>query len=381
MRRYVTILATAGLAIAAVAISLTGGRSEVATAQTPVQIAAPLGGGFSGVPPRAGGVGLLVTSESSSAAGLASTLRDAGCVTLTFATINGGLWSSYVAGAPGFVNEPFPALLAADTPFAVRCIAAIPLVDPDNATYVLDGSPVTVTDGTSSVPAAPGSATQILTEVTMRQSYAFLDGDTVADAATVLTYQPGGSGTFSYLSVVPSGSASPAPVVFLGDRVLVERLAAAHGEVSVTYLDRPAGVPFASVPTLQVTRRFKLEGGALIELGNGACEVGNLDDLGAFVFVTSPAPGAQLFSGFTVTGCSRTFESTVNWRLLARDGSELASGFTMGGGVDGADRFSFNVTYSNPAGVEVGSLEVFEVDASGGEGLPSPRVVIPIVLP
>jgi hypothetical protein len=171
------------------------------------------------------------------------------------------------------------------------------------------------------------------------------------------------------------------PVVLLGDRVNVERLAAAHGEVSVTYLDRPLGVPFAAAPTVPVTRRFKLESGALVELGTGACEVNNLDDLGSFVFVTSPTPGAQLFSGFRVTGCSRTFESTVNWRLLDRDGVELASGFTSGGGVDGADRFSFTVTYTNPAGIEVGNLEVFEEDASGGEGAPPPRVVIPIVLP
>jgi Immunoglobulin-like domain of bacterial spore germination len=381
MPRSFAILATAGIAIAAVAFSLIGGHSEVADAQTPIQIAAPLGGGFSGVPPRAGGVGLLVTTESSSALGLGNTLRDAGCETMTFATIDGGAWSSYVAGAPAFVNEPFPVLLAANTPFSVRCIGVTPLVDPTNATFVLDGEAVTVTDGSSSAPAAPGSSTMVLTDVTARQSYGYLDGDSVADAATVLSYQPGGSGTFSYLTVVPTASAGPLPVVFLGDRVIVERLAAAHGEVSLTYLDRPVDVPFASVPTVSVTRRFKLEGGVLVELGTGVCEADNLDDLGSFVFVTSPSAGAQLFSGFTVTGCSRTFESTVNWRLLARDGSELASGFTMGGGVDGADRFSFTVTYTNPAGVEVGSLEVFEVDASDGEGAPPPRVAIPIVLP
>ncbi|MDA0353613.1 MAG: Gmad2 immunoglobulin-like domain-containing protein [Chloroflexi bacterium] len=353
----------------------------VATAQTPSLIATPIGGGFSGVPPRLGGVGLLVTTETSSAAGLASTLRDAGCATVTVSSVGAGTWSSYVTGAPAFVNEEFPALLAADTPFAVRCLQVTPLVDPRNATYGLDGGAVALTDGGSAIPAAPGSATQILTEVTTRQSYAFLDGDTVADAATVLTYQPGGSGTFSYLSVVGTAAGGAAPTVFLGDRVIVERLAAAHGAVTVTYLDRAPGQPFAATPTVPVTRRFKLEGGALVELGSGACEVSNLDALGSFVFVTSPIPGAQLFSGFAVTGCSRTFESTVNWRLLARNGAVLASGFTTGSGVDDADRFAFTVTYTHSGAAEVGSLEVFEVDASAGEGLPPPRVVVPIVLP
>lgn len=376
--RILTTAASMLVGLVALALLFSGGSD--ASAQTPVPIAAPIGGGFSGVPPRAGGAGLLITTETSSPTGLAETLRDAGCETLTFASIDDGLWSSYVAGAPDFVNVPFPALLAADTPFSVRCLEVVALVDPPNATYGLDGGDVALTDGNSSVPAAPGSATQILTDLTFRQSYAHLDGDLIADAAIVVTQQPDGSGTFSYLSVVASGSPGPAPVVFLGDRIIVDRLAAAHGQVTVTYLERASGEPFAAAPTVPVTRHFKLEGGSLVEIGSGTCEASNLDDLGSFVFVTSPAPGAQLFSGFDVTGCSRTFESTVNWRLLARDGSELASGFTMGGGVDGAGRFAFTVTYSGVAGPEVGNLEVFEVDASGGAGPPPPRAVIPVVL-
>lgn len=351
-----------------------------AHAQTPVPISAPIGGGFSGEPPQAGGTGLLVTTEMSSATGLAETLRDAGCVTQTLSVIESGDWSSFVAGAPGFVNESFVSFLTADTPFAVRCLGVSPIVDPPNATYGLVDGDVTLSGGTSSVPAAPGSATQILTELTRRQSYAYLDGDAIADAATVIRQQPGGSGTFSYLSVLPSGTPGPAPAMFLGDRIIVERLAAGHGRVSVTYLDRGPGEPFAAAPTVPVTREFILEGGALVELGTGVCETTNLDDLGAFVFVTSPVSGNQVFSGFTVEGCSRTFESTVNWTLLARDGTELASGFTSGGGVDGAGRFSFTVSYAGVTGTEVGSLEVFEVDASGGEGPPSPRVVLPLVL-
>lgn len=379
-RPLLTIATAIGIAVGALALGGLPTGADVATAQTPVPIAAPIGGGFSGVPPRLGGTGLLITTEMSSPGGLAETLRDAGCQTQTLSAIDGGLWSSFVSGAPAFVNAPFPAVLAADTPFSVRCLEVTPLVDPLSATYGLAGGDVTLTDGTSSVPAAPGSATQILTELTLRQSYAYLDGDGIADAATVIRQQSGGSGTFSYLSVVPSGSPGPAPAVFLGDRIIVERLAAGHGRVTVTYLDRAPGVPFAAAPTVPVTREFILVSGALVEIGTGTCEATNLDDLGAFVFVTSPVAGTQLFSGFTVEGCSRTFESTVNWRLLARDGSELASGFTMGGGVDGAGRFSFTVSYGGVAAAEVGSLEVFEVDASGGAGPPPPRVVLPLVL-
>lgn len=105
---------------------------------------------------------------------------------------------------------------------------------------------------------------------------------------------------------------------------------------------------------------------------------GALDDA-AFVIVASPTAGQRVSPGFTVTGCSRTFESTVVWRLVARDGSELAAGNTTGGGVDGHAPFSFTVSYSVTVR-QIGHLEVFEEDASDGEGFPPGRSVVPVVL-
>jgi hypothetical protein len=99
----------------------------------------------------------------------------------------------------------------------------------------------------------------------------------------------------------------------------------------------------------------------------------------AFVFVASPASGERVNPGFSVSGASRTFESTVNWRLLAADGSELATGHTTGGGVDGHGPFSFKVAYQITER-QIGHLEVYEEDASDGEGKPPGRNVIPLVL-
>ena len=99
----------------------------------------------------------------------------------------------------------------------------------------------------------------------------------------------------------------------------------------------------------------------------------------AFVFVQTPRSGQRVFSGFAVTGCSRTFEGSVNWELKGRDGSLLASGHTTGGGVDGSQPFSTNVTFTVPER-QVGHLEVYEEDVSDGEGFPPPRNVIPLVL-
>ena len=99
----------------------------------------------------------------------------------------------------------------------------------------------------------------------------------------------------------------------------------------------------------------------------------------SFVLVTGPTAGARVSSPLEVEGCSRTFESNVVWELRARDGRTLASGHTSGGGVAGAGPFAFSTSFVVP-GEQLGHLEVFEVDASGGEGFPPGRAVVPLVL-
>src|SRR5829696_1277190 len=49
-----------------------------------------------------------------------------------------------------------------------------------------------------------------------------------------------------------------------------------------------------------------------------------------FIFVQAPKSGERVSSGFEVTGCSSTFEASVNWRIRGRDGEALASGSTQG---------------------------------------------------
>jgi hypothetical protein len=97
----------------------------------------------------------------------------------------------------------------------------------------------------------------------------------------------------------------------------------------------------------------------------------------AFVFVESPAAGDRVSSGFRVQGCSSTFEATVTWRLLARDGSRLAGGTLEGGGLEPAP-FAFAVAYSLRAR-QIGQLEV-SAPAVTHEGFPPVRNVVPLVL-
>ena len=102
-------------------------------------------------------------------------------------------------------------------------------------------------------------------------------------------------------------------------------------------------------------------------------------DEAAFVIATEPEAGMRVVSGFDVKGCSRSFESNVQWKLIGRDGSVLASGNTEGGGVDGPAAFSFAVPYS-VSEKQIGHLEVFAEDVSDGEGFPPGRTVLPLIL-
>jgi hypothetical protein len=99
----------------------------------------------------------------------------------------------------------------------------------------------------------------------------------------------------------------------------------------------------------------------------------------SFVVVVNPTAGVRASSPLQVRGCSRTFESNVVWELRSRDGRPLASGHTSGGGVSGAEAFSFSAAFTVSA-PELGHLEVFEPDESDGEGFPPGRSLIPLIL-
>ena len=99
----------------------------------------------------------------------------------------------------------------------------------------------------------------------------------------------------------------------------------------------------------------------------------------SFVVVVEPVAGQRVSSPLRVRGCSRTFESNVVWELHARDGRVLTSGHTSGGGVSGSLDFSFSAAFTISKS-EVGHLMVFERDESNGEGFPTGRTVIPLVL-
>ena len=92
-----------------------------------------------------------------------------------------------------------------------------------------------------------------------------LDGDGIADAAVVVFTSGGGSGTFRYLIAVLDRDGTPeqAARVYLGDRVQVESVTIASGEIVMDMLAhrRSDGL---CCPTLNITRGFALRGDQLV---------------------------------------------------------------------------------------------------------------------
>lgn len=109
-----------------------------------------------------------------------------------------------------------------------------------------------------------------------------LDGDAVADHAAILVHSSRGTGTFYYLNVLLSNHpASPARVVFLGDRIRfdfvdiygegsVSRLTGVpihpddYGKLVVGYYTHGRNQAFAEIPEVYVTRHWKTDDGNLV---------------------------------------------------------------------------------------------------------------------
>ena len=140
-----------------------------------------------------------------------------------------------------------------------------------NATYTIDGSKVTLKNGLSEIPAAPGSASKIITRYFGNEVRADFNGDGREDIAFLLTQQTGGTGTFYYvvaaLNTVNGYAGSEG--FFLGDRIAPQTTEIDSGKTAlgtnrqnvivVNYAVRMPGEPFSIQPSLGKSIWLKLD--------------------------------------------------------------------------------------------------------------------------
>lgn len=142
--------------------------------------------------------------------------------------------------------------------------------DARNATFMIDGQPVTLQNGVSSVPAAPGSASSVITRYSGHESVGDLTNDGQVDVAFVVSQEKGGSGVFYYaVAAIREGDGYKTTNAFhIGDRIAVQGtvIPPNSNELHVNFAERRTGEPMTAAPSagavllLKVTPQGVLEG-------------------------------------------------------------------------------------------------------------------------
>ena len=140
--------------------------------------------------------------------------------------------------------------------------------DPRNATILIDGTPVALTNGVSRVPAAPGSAGSTTTRYLGRDARGDLTGDGMDEVAYFVARDAAGSGVFYYVVVGIDGPTGhrTTNAFLVGDRIEPQSLRINAGELHVNYVGRQDGEAMTTPPSresvllLKVTRDGRLQG-------------------------------------------------------------------------------------------------------------------------
>lgn len=173
--------------------------------------------------------------------------------------------------------EPTPApateLLPTPTPLPATDLPptptdAPPLTGYQDATYLIEGQPVTLVNGLSEIEAAPGSATKITTRYFGNEAFGDLNGDGLDDVAFLLTQTTGGTGTFFYVVVALQTETGyqGTNAFLLGDRIAPQTTRIENGTLVVNYADRNPGESFDVAPSLGVSKYLQVKDNLLVEV-------------------------------------------------------------------------------------------------------------------
>ncbi len=174
-----------------------------------------------------------------------------GGVIIIVAIVSAVLWRADVAQAPQNGQTPVQAMDGYK-----------------NATYVFDGSPITLTNGKAESETAPGSASKLVTQYFGNEATGDLNNDGIPDIAFLVTQQGGGSGTFYYVVVAlkTKNGYQGTNAVLLGDRIAPQTIKIEDKMLVVTYKIRKPDEPIATQPSVSVSRYFTVDNNILNEM-------------------------------------------------------------------------------------------------------------------
>lgn len=143
-----------------------------------------------------------------------------------------------------------------------------------NASYSLGKESITLVNGVFEKQAAPGSATVNKTQVWEQPVIGDLNADGKEDAAVGLINSPGGSGTFYYIAAAIKDAGTKnfkgTNAVLLGDRIQLSKISIENNIITVAYKTRKPNEPMTAAPSVEVSKKFKVENGSLKEIVSGA---------------------------------------------------------------------------------------------------------------
>ncbi|MFH0806133.1 MAG: Gmad2 immunoglobulin-like domain-containing protein [Candidatus Brennerbacteria bacterium] len=192
--------------------------------------------------------------------------------------------------------------------------------DPLNATYNIDGTRVTLVNGSASQPIAGESASMFEVQTFEAPERGDLDFDGDEDAALLLVVNSGGTGTFYYVvaAVNDNGTTKGTNAILLGDRIAPQTMEIKNGVVIANYADRAPDEPFTARPSVGVSKYLSVQGGVLVDVWPAAKR--NL------IEPTTLHPGDVISSPLTISGRARGnwyFEASFPVRLLDANGVNI----------------------------------------------------------
>ena len=137
-----------------------------------------------------------------------------------------------------------------------------------NATYILEGTEVTLKEGLAESAISTDSSSKVITRYFGNEAFGDLNADGKNDIAFLMTQENGGSGTFYYVAVglMFDNGYRGLNAILLGDRISPQTTEIRDGEIVVNYADRNVGEPFSVKPSLGVSKYFKVLNNKLIEV-------------------------------------------------------------------------------------------------------------------
>jgi heat shock protein HslJ len=121
-----------------------------------------------------------------------------------------------------------------------------------DATYIIDGTPVKLTDGKAETESAPGSASKVVTKYFGNEVRGDFDSDGREDVAFLLTQETGGSGVFYYVvaALNKESGYDGSQGLLLGDRIAPQTTELKGNLIVVNYADRKNGEGFSVQPSV-----------------------------------------------------------------------------------------------------------------------------------